>query len=96
VKLVSQGKIRPIGLVLGVGPNLSAVPGERRLGEHNGHVHEADSHHLTWGFRSDIGLTDRFTFILRHQQTTQRLVVLHDQDPRGTFTHVRPRAAPSA
>jgi hypothetical protein len=84
-----------VGLVAGVGPNPSAVPGERRFGdvyafvpaslslvhdrlvlhgnvgwvwdrdgrEHDGHVHEAESQHLTWGVRSDIGLTDRFTFI---------------------------------
>lgn len=83
------------GLVVGVGPNPSAVPGERRFGDiyafipaslslfddglivhgnvgwewerdghaHNGTVHEADSHHLTWGFRSDLGLTDRFTLV---------------------------------
>jgi hypothetical protein len=36
---------------------------ERDGHEHDGHVHDEDHHHLTWGLRSDVGLTDRFTLI---------------------------------
>jgi hypothetical protein len=36
---------------------------ERDGHEHDGHIHDEDHHHLTWGVRSDVGLTERFTLI---------------------------------
>ena len=36
---------------------------ERDGHEHDGHVHDDDHHHLTWGLRSDVALTERFTLI---------------------------------
>lgn len=35
----------------------------RETVDHGDHVHESDDHHLTWGLRSDVALSDTFTLL---------------------------------